>query len=236
MKSAEFFKSLEASKKAVFSFLDLARILGRGDGYAKIFIHRLSKRGLVRLERNKYAIKGINPFVIASNIVFPSYLSFISAYSYHNLTTQIPRALYVVTLKQRRALNYDGNLINFIKFNKYRFFGFKREVLDGKFLFVAEPEKAIVDSLYLPKYAPISETFFALRNAELNVEKLLSFAKRMGSSAAMARLGYLLESIGVKVSGELKPLPKNYVPLNPTLAKEGKKNRRWKLIINEALE
>jgi predicted transcriptional regulator of viral defense system len=122
-----------------------------------------------------------------------------------------------------------------VKFKKFRFFGFKREILEGKFVFVAEIEKAIVDSLYLPKYCPTSETFFALRNANLNLEKLFKYAKRMNSLAVIKRLGYLLEVVGIDAS-EIKTSFKNYTLLNPSLPKKGAVNEKWKLIINEVLE
>jgi predicted transcriptional regulator of viral defense system len=195
----------------------------------------LSKKELLRLEKNKYALKGTNPFLIASNIVFPSYISFITAYSYYNLTTQLPRTFFVVTLKQKKPISFNSNLIRFVKFKKFRFFGFKREILEGKFVFVAEIEKAILDSLYLPKYCPISETFFALRNANLNLEKLFKYAKRMNSLAVIKRLGYLLEIVGIDAS-EIKTSFKNYTLLNPNLPKKGNLNEKWKLIINEVVE
>ncbi len=235
MKSIEFIKRLEISRNVVFSFSDLVRILGKNKEYSKIFIHRLIGKGLLRLERNKYALQGMNPFLIASNLIFPSYLSFISAYSYYNVITQLPRVFYVVSLKQKKPVKYGINLIHFIKFDKSKFFGFKRELFENKFIFIAELEKAIIDSLYLPRYCPISETYFVLQNTKLNIEKLISFSKRFGSLALSARLGYLLELIGINVLKELD-LPKNYVLLNPSLGKNGKKNKKWKLIINEVIE
>jgi len=236
MKSLEFLNQLKDSKSVVFTFSDLVKILGKNEPYTKVFIYRLVKKELLkRLERNKYVVKGINPFLVASNILFPSYISFLSAYSYYNLTMQLPRTFYIVCLKEKKQLNYDNNTFQFIKFNKLRFFGFKKEMLDNKFIFVAEVEKAILDSLYLPKYCPISETFFALRNAKLDINKLLDYAKRMKSLAVIKRLGYLLEMVGIDAS-KIKTSFKNYTLLNPTLQKVGKKNERWKLIINEVLE
>jgi len=235
MKSSEFIETIKNSRNSVFTFSQLTRILGKSEKYTKVFINRLSKKELLRLEKNKYALKGTNPFLIASNIVFPSYISFITAYSYYNLTTQLPRTFFVVTLKQKKPISFNSNLIQFVKFKKFRFFGFKREILEGKFVFVAEIEKAIVDSLYLPKYCPISETFFALRNANLNLEKLFKYAKRMNSLAVIKRLGYLLEIVGIDAS-EIKTSFKNYTLLNPSLPKKGNVNEKWKLIINEVVE
>jgi predicted transcriptional regulator of viral defense system len=235
MKSTEFIEMLKSSKSSVFTFSQLARILGKSEEYAKVFINRLTGKELLRLEKNKYTLKGTNPFSVASNIIFPSYISFITAYSYYNLTTQIPRTFFVVSLKQRMPVNFNSNLVRFVKFERLRFFGYRREILDGKFLFVAEPEKAILDSLYLPKYCPISETFFALKNANLNLEKLFRYAKQMKSAALIKRLGYLMEEAGMDAS-RLRISFKNYSLLNPSLPAKGNRNEKWKLIINEVVE
>jgi predicted transcriptional regulator of viral defense system len=103
MKSSEFIETIKNSRNSVFTFSQLTRILGKSEKYAKVFINRLSKKEILRLEKNKYALKGTNPFLVASNIVFPSYISFITAYSYYNLTTQLPRTFFVVTLKQKKT-------------------------------------------------------------------------------------------------------------------------------------
>jgi len=138
-------------------------------------------------------------------------------------------------LKQKKPINFNSNLIQFVKFKKFRFFGFKRETLEGKFVFVAEVEKAILDSLYLPKYCSISETFFALKNAKLDLKRLFRYSKEMKSLAVIKRLGYLLEISGID-SSEIKTSFKNYSLLNPNLPKKGEKNEKWKLIINEVIE
>ncbi|MDI6807197.1 MAG: hypothetical protein QMD14_05345 [Candidatus Aenigmarchaeota archaeon] len=235
MKTQEFLQILEFSKKPIFSFSDFVRILGKSENYVKVFVNRLAKKQLVRIEKNKYALKRTNPLLVASNLLFPSYISFISAYGYYDLTTQLPRTVYVVALKQKKILHYNSNLIQFVKFKDFRFFGFSRELLENKFLFVAEPEKAILDSLYLPKYCPVPETFFALKNAKLNIEKLITFAQQMKSSALIARLGYLLELVGIDISERLRPVSKNYTVLNPASPKKGQKEKKWRLIINEVL-
>lgn len=234
MKTEEIIKELEKLKFPVFTLLDLTKLLNKDENYVKVFIHRLTNKKLLRIEKNKYALKGTNPFLIATNLLFPSYLSFISAYSYYNLTTQLPRIYYVVTPKQKKEVRYGENLIKFVKFKSSRFFGFKKELLEGKFMFVAEIEKAIVDSLYLPRYCSVSETFSVLKNAELDEEKLLKYADRMNSSAVLQRLGVLLEILGIQL--KLRRKFKNYILLNPTLPKRGEKNERWKVIINEAIE
>jgi predicted transcriptional regulator of viral defense system len=51
------------------------------------------------------------------------------------------------------------------------------------------------------------------------------------------RLGYLLESTSIDLYDSLKSLiNKNYEVFNPLKLSIGKKNEKWRLIINEVLE
>jgi predicted transcriptional regulator of viral defense system len=238
MKLIDILRKLENSKKSVFTLSDIVKILNKDENYAKLLMNRLKSKGFIlSLERGKYVLPNQNPFTIASSIVFPSYISFISAYSFYNLTTQIPRMIFVVSLKQRKSLNYEGVEIKFVKFPLKRFFGFKREIFHSKLIFVAEVEKAILDSLFLPNYASISETFFALKEAEINLEKLISYAEKFQSKVVIKRLGYLLEKIGLDCYEKFKEkISKNYELLNPFKPSNGEKNEKWKIIVNEVLE
>ena len=236
MNSKEFMERLKGSRRAVFNLHDLSNIIGKGESYSKVYVNRLTKKDLMRLERDKYATKGTHPFLVASGLVFPSYISLISAYGYYNLTTQLPRTLYVVTLRQRKGLLYDNAEIRFVRFHKERFFGFRRDMLEGKFLFVAEVEKAIVDSLYLPRYGRMAETLSALTEAKLDLGRLHSFAERMRSVALLKRLGFLLEFTGLDVPERWRSNLGNYTLLNPTLPQGGEMNQRWKLAVNEAFD
>ena len=63
--------------------------------------------------------------------------------------------------------------IKFIKFQKEKIFGYSKQKFRGKYLFIAAKEKAIVDSLYLPEQCPISETFEALQDKDVDIQKLI---------------------------------------------------------------
>jgi len=238
MKANEFLKNLERSSNPLFSLSDLLKILGKDENYAKVFLNRIVKRKmLIKIGKGRYALPNQNPFSIASTIIFPSYISFISAYSFYGLTTQIPRTIFVLSLKQKKGIAYNDYKIEFVKIAKERFFGYKRDFFENKIVFIAEVEKAVLDSLFLPRYCPIPETFFTLKGMEINMEKLLSYLKKFNSAIVAKRLGYLLDLTGVDIYDEVKPLlNKNYDLLNPLKPKTKEKNKKWKIIVNEVLE
>lgn len=238
MRSWELTERLRGSKRSVFSIADIAKLSGKDGDYVKLLLHRLTEKGsLVRIEKNKYSLPDLNPLSVASSLTFPCYISFISAYSYYGLTSQIPSTISVVSLRQKKPVPYHGYEIRFIKFSRRRFFGYTREYVEGRTVFIAEPEKAILDSLLLPRYCPISETFSALKEAKLNHEKLLGYVERLNSRIAAKRLGYLLEAANIDLYGSLKNfIGRNYELLNPLKPPTNRRNVKWKIIVNEALE
>jgi len=111
-----------------FSLNEIVKISGKDKRYVKVLVNRMLKRKiLTRVEKNKYSLPNQNPFSIASLLVFPSYVSFISAYSYYNLTTQIPSIIFTVSIKQKKEVSYNGYQIKFITISKEKFFLDTRE-------------------------------------------------------------------------------------------------------------
>ncbi len=237
MNLLEFINALEKFEKPVFTVNDVARIIGAGKDYARVYLHRLEAKGVIEaVERNKYTLTDNHPYVTASNLVFPSYMSFLTALHYYGATTQIPGSIYIVSTKSKKRLELKGYSVEFVKLKKERFFGYTRERFQGKLIFVAEKEKLIVDSLFLPRYCPVDETFKALEDKELKIDTLIEYGLRMDSIVTLKRLGYLLELKGIDVYDRLgHRLNRKYDLLNPFLAKKGDKNSKWKLILNEVL-
>lgn len=237
VKLLEFIKALEKFEKPVFTVNDVARVISADKEYARIYLHRLKEKGVMDVvERNKYTLADTHPYVTATNLVFPSYMSFLTAIHYYGATTQIPRTIYIASTRSKKSLNLKGYSVEFVKLKKERLFGYTREKFQDKFIFVAEKEKLIIDSLFLPRYCPIDETFNAMQDEKLKIDTLIEYGLRMDSVVTLKRLGYLLEKKGINVYDRLKyKLNRKYDLLNPFLSKRGDKNSKWRLIMNEVL-
>lgn len=238
MKALEFLETLKKLENPVFTVNNLAKIIRKDSRYVRLYIHRMKKnRYLEQIERGKYALKEAHPLGIASNIVFPAYISFLSGIEFFKATTQITKRIYVATLNAKKSLDMEEYEIVFIKLKKERFFGYHKESLNNNSLFIGDFEKIIVDSLYLPEYCPISEIFNALKEKKFNLNKLINYAIKMNSYVLIKRLGFLLEIIGENVYDNIKDKINNtYDLLNPSLSDNHKRNKKWKLIINEVLD
>ena len=118
-----------------------------------------------------------------------------------------------------------------------RFFGYKREKISRGFIFIAEIEKAIIDSLFLPKYCPIDETYRVFKEMEnINIKKLIDYALMMKKGIVLKRLGYLLERLDIDIYDKVKDnINYKYDSLD-IISNNGKKNKKWRLIINRELK
>lgn len=200
MKSEEFVYSLQRSGMTVFSSTDAALILGKDTKYTALFLRRLVDKGRVaRVERGKYYISGASIYAVASNILYPSYVSLMGAFRFHNITTQNVATIDVISPKAHPSIdNLEGNAVNFIKFVGRRLFGFYRDKETGAF--VAHVEKAIVDSLYLnnPPFSYVVEALkAAIDDEKIDIERLNQFALRMESVVLLKRLQDASKAAGV---------------------------------------
>lgn len=237
MNARKFLERIYQLQKPVLTTNDLAKITRYSKNYLKLYIFRLKKQGLIsEVEKGKFTLPKQHPFITATNLVFPSYLSFISAFSYYQLTTQMPRIIYVATTRSKKTVRLENYNLIFVKFPLSKIFGYHKEKFMGKEVFIAEKEKVIIDSLYLPKYCPLSE-IYAVLDSDFDLDKLISFALRMNSIVLIKRLGYLLELQGVDIYKKIKKkLNMRYDLLNPALGrKKNNKSIKWRLIINEEL-
>jgi len=235
MNERQFINSIKERNIGIITISDAARIINKSRKYTILYLKRLEKRKIIkRIEKGKYALQDTPIEIIASNLIIPAYISFLSGLYYYNLTTQIPRIIQIATTKSKKKIKYENWEIHFIKIKKV--FGYKREKIQFGFIFVGNKEKLIIDSLLLPRHCPINETFNAIKDSRLNVKTLIDYALKMNSIVLIKRLGYLLELKKIDIYHKVnKYLNNRYDLLNPNLPSSGENDTKWKLKINEVL-
>ena len=221
--------------KPVFSLAELKELTGRSPATLKKSLLKLKQNHLIwELGKGKFAFSQ-DRYTLASNLLFPSYISFTHALYYHHLIEGASSLVYVASSKSKKDIVLEGFTIKFLRQPAHRFFGYRKEIFMGKDLFIAEKEKAVADALCFSEFFPLKETRQVLTRVDLG--RLSAYTLRNASSPAIKRLGYLLETLGITLPQELtKSISKKYDLLNPAKEKAGEKNKRWKLIINEVIE
>ena len=242
VKEREFIRRCRSFGLAVMTVSDIARITGNAGQGLLTFLYRMQKRGaLERLERGKYYLEESPLESLSSSIISPSYISFLYALSLRHLTTQIPRQIVVASLRSRPGVKVGGHLVKFMKMKRSRFFGMERQRVGGQFFAtVATAEKAILDSLAYPLHCPTAEAAAAISTGMdgklLRMDVLAQMALRFGSRSAAKRLGYIAETLGEDLFDTLGPMVNaRYDLLDWGLPPKGARNRRWRLVINEAI-
>ena len=202
--------------------------------YANLYLHRLEKKHLIeRIEKNLYTVYK-DPFLVASRIVWPSYLSCWSSLKFHNLTEQVPYTFFVVVPYYKKTLAFQKTPIVFIATKSRNFFGYERLNYQGFEIFVADKEKSIIDSALFKK-ASFSELKEIIENRikELDFKKFVRYLKRVENKSLIKRFGYLFDSLGKDFYPKLKRyVDKVYIPLDYAKMRNGTKNKKWMIIQN----
>jgi predicted transcriptional regulator of viral defense system len=166
------YKRLLEIDKPYFSHEDVADVLGIKKESAAVLCARYVKKGLLtRLKRNLYVrtealarLAETDLFRIANLLQVPSYVSLTSALSHYGVSSQVQRNFVEsVSIKRSKALERGGASFRYFKV---------RAVLYGSFVknqgaFIATPEKAMADALYLASLGR-----YSLDVSSLDLDKL----------------------------------------------------------------
>lgn len=253
VESARLLTTLASQGKMVFSIEDARQASEKNYQTALHTLRRLAKAGwVVRLNPGKYAIvpleagdKAIpaaNRLVIARELVdgAPYYVSHDSALEVHNMLTRPVTTVTVTT--PRRLLNRTvlGVPYRFVAARPENLWGHEPVwVMPDEQVEVSDLERTILDGLARPDLCAgvgeVAAGLWMLRD-NLDEEKLVAYAQRLGNQAATKRLGYLLELFGLTPGPLLESLRDlvgpSYAPLDPLLPAEGHYLARWRLRIN----
>ena len=141
-------------KTPMWSSAMAAGALGVRAPSAKIACHRYAKKGLVvRLKRDLYATRQAwdhfreeDFFMAANRLQVPSYVSFTTALSYYQITTQVQKS-FIESVGTVRSWSQEVEGVQF-RYTKLPA-GLYRGFVKKENFFIALPEKAFLDTLYL---------------------------------------------------------------------------------------
>ena len=243
--------SLAEEGKNIFTLSDITGRISGSYKNAKVIANRLvKKKWLIPLTRGTYLIVPLeagvkseyteHEFVIASHLAKPYYIGYWSALNFHGLTEQVPMTVYVVTTKRLKDRTILDTRYRFITLIKRKFFGYEKEAVSNTNVNISDMEKTLADCFDHPEHCGgISEAAKALWNAkdEISMEKGIEYSLKMGNSAILKRLGFLLELLQIDVEEEfmrkiMKNLKKGYVLLDPLEESKGSYSTKWGLLVN----
>ena len=148
----EKYRLLKESGLVVFNRRVLASILHVSYASTNPILFRLVAKGvLLHLRRDCYVLSDCagETRKIANELVKPSYISLWTALSDAGVTTQVPRVVQSATMRRSCTIERRGlPAFQYVHLPEKLFFGF---ALDAEGIFRAEPEKALLDVLYVQR-------------------------------------------------------------------------------------
>lgn len=258
---SDLLSHIVASKCSLVDSKKVQAFLNVEAGYASKILERLGQKGyLERIIRGRYLFipleygyeeryPPMNSLVVGSVLTTPYYYGYQTANNYHEFTSQFSPKTYICTVKPRRSFRWRNISYKFATLVDNKFFGFTEVESDGCKIFVAEPEKAVLDSLDKPNYCGgVSQVVYVVYNAlnsGIDRDRLLSYANKMGSNSVLQRLGYMVELLSerdlIKIREDFLDTIKNLIPEDASYAylgpisshgREGPSESKWKIILN----
>lgn len=193
MKLTTALAEIKKSRQAVLRTADVMGLLGINKSSASKMLSRLADSGHVtRVKRGLWIVaEGLDPLVLPRYLTspFPSYVSLQSALYYHGMISQIPRIIYCVSLARTRLYRTPLETISIHHVAPPFFSGYKEVGRQG--VFMATPEKALLDFLYL--IPAKSRLFTELPELELPQSFSMQRAREMVDTVASKARRSLLE-------------------------------------------
>jgi predicted transcriptional regulator of viral defense system len=140
--------------RPVFTSHELTAISGKSASTVVHSLKRLANQGLLmKIYRGVWAerrMRAVSPFEVIPAL-FPRqrvYVSFITALHLHGIVEQIPQMMTLASTAHTTILRTKAGVFSVHQIAPALFDGFDWYKGEGSFL-IAEPEKALIDSLYL---------------------------------------------------------------------------------------
>lgn len=230
----------------VFTIEDIRSNTNMSKEGLKKLLFRLENQGWIeRIEKGKYmripleAERGkytLNQFVIGSMLVEPYCISYWSALHHYGFTEQIPSTVFIQTTARKKHQNIEIFGINYkiIRLLPDKFFGIKKEWFGNEQVMITDKEKTIIDCLDKPQYCGgLIEVIKGINERDFNPIVIADYASKINNTGVIRRLGYLCDYYDIDIKlPNINKNTRNYLLLDPTMPNEGKRDSKWRLILN----
>ena len=180
MRRGSILSAIKKINHPVFTTFELSSVSGKSSSAVTQSLNNLVKDGFViKVCRGLWADAGnehTNPYAVIPYLLprHRAYVSFVSALHLYDMVEQIPQEITLASTLHTKTIRTSLGTFSFHQLTPEFFDGFVWYKNTGKFL-IAEPEKALVDSLYLSARKKKQFGYFP----ELTFHRSFSFRKVM---------------------------------------------------------
>jgi predicted transcriptional regulator of viral defense system len=139
---------LLSSESPFFTITSLQALFCTTRASARTKASRLVERGILdRVSQNLYVLvnRKYSLFALANALHQPSVLSLESALNYWGLIVQVPQTIFSISLSSREVELHNTRFV----YRKIKESLFRFGQMEAEDFYIAEPEKAFLDSLYM---------------------------------------------------------------------------------------
>lgn len=179
MRKDIFVEKIELLAKDIFDISDVKKLFP-DEVHVNTAIKRLVDSGsIIKVARGIYMLRGHSFDVekLATKIYYPSYISFESALSKYGIMNQGLYNLTLATTRHSKKITLMNVECDYSQLKPELFFGFN---LAGG-TYVAEPEKAVLDMLYLVTHGKRTKSTHEWHTEELDRDKLKKYLPPYGA-------------------------------------------------------
>ncbi len=174
---------LNNTDKIILNIEEISKLLSINKESAKVTANRyVQGKQLIRLKRNFYItpgkfekLKEEDYFKLANMLQVPSYISLTTALSYYNVSTQQMQDI-IESIALKRTTIFK------VKILEFKFFLIKKDLYTDftleKQFFIASPEKALADIVYLTSLGKYDCDFEAINFSKLNKQRTNSIIEQ----------------------------------------------------------
>jgi predicted transcriptional regulator of viral defense system len=142
---------LRKNSITVFSPHDLQHLFGASEIALRFLLTRAVKRGdALKFRRALYGLAAHPPseLELANYLYRPSYISFTFALSYYHIIPETVYAITSATTRTTATFTALARQFTYRRIKRAAFTGYQAEHVNNRTVWIAEPEKALVDTLY----------------------------------------------------------------------------------------
>jgi predicted transcriptional regulator of viral defense system len=187
----------EARRNCVLRSDELARRHKLSEAVARNALRRYETQGLVERVSTKIYINHLNqqfsPRDLVNVLRPKSYISLESAMVDKGITSQSPSVLTCVTPGYPQSFRTKSVRIVYRKISPDLYWGYEEKATRYNKYLIAEPEKALLDWIYLIRQEGLPTPFDELQLQFLNAAKLRKYAERFPRTVEAAIKDLLLE-------------------------------------------
>lgn len=182
LKPLQVQENLKKSGLQIFSPEELRRFFRVEKWAMQAFIKNHTEDLFIKLKNGLYALRSDPPseLEIANRLYFPSYISFEYALAHYRIIPETVYSITSATPKITRSFVVQNKSYEFNRIKKEAYRGYRVEKQSGTTILIAEPEKALVDTLYFVdlKLKSLNERLYVKRINKQEALRYASFFKR----------------------------------------------------------